>query len=156
MDYQALKEPHRAERDAHHPNLLLRVHRALSWLNRAEQLADDPDGGFILLWIAFNAAYATEIDERYRLSEQETFRNFLQKLIELDSRGQIAELVWTEFPKSISALLNNQYVFQDSWSFQRLHVPAYRYPHTGTGGRIRRLPRCNDRRIRAPVLQPMQ
>jgi hypothetical protein len=64
MDYQALKERHRAERDALHPNLSLRVHRALSWLNRAEQLDDDPDGRFIFLRIAFNAAYATEIDER--------------------------------------------------------------------------------------------
>ena len=84
MSYQELKTRHRAERDAWHPNLSLRVHRALSWLNRAEQLADDPDGCFIFLWIAFNAAYATEIDERFRLSEQETFRAFLAKLA--DSR----------------------------------------------------------------------
>ena len=118
MDYQSLKARHRAEREGHHPNLALRVHRALSWLNRAEQLGDDLDGRFIFLWIAFNAAYATEIDERYRLSEQGTFRTFLQKLVELDDRQQIAELVWTEFPGSIRLLLDNQYVFQDFWSFQ--------------------------------------
>ncbi len=123
MDYMALKDRHRAERDGYHPNLSLRVHRALSWLHRAEQLAEDPDGRFIFLWIAFNAAYATEIDERFRLSEQETFRHFLQKLIELDVRARIAELVWTEFPKSIRALLNNQYVFQDFWSFQNGSLP---------------------------------
>jgi hypothetical protein len=74
MDYAQLKVRHRAERDAWHPNLSLRVHRALSWLDRAEQLEEDPDGRFLFLWIAFNAAYATEIDERFRLSEQETFR----------------------------------------------------------------------------------
>jgi len=113
MNYQALKDRHRAERDAFHPNLSLRVHRALSWLNRAEQLDDDPDGRFIFLWIAFNAAYATEIDERFRLSEQETFRAFLAKLVDLDGKGRFAELVWTEFPTSIRVLLNNQYVFQD-------------------------------------------
>lgn len=118
MNYQALKDRHRAERDAFHPNLSLRVHRALSWLNRAEQLDDDPDGRFIFLWIAFNAAYATEIDERFRLSEQETFRAFLAKLVDLDGKGRIAELVWTEFPKSIRVLLNNPYVFQDFWNFQ--------------------------------------
>ena len=58
------------------------MHRALSWLKRAEQLEaqDDVDGEFIFLWIAFNAAYATEIDEKYRESEQQTFRGFLQKL----------------------------------------------------------------------------
>jgi hypothetical protein len=120
MDYERLKARHRAERGAWHPNLSLRVHRALSWLDRAEQLAkqDDADGQFILLWIAFNAAYATEIDERFRLSEQETFRGFLAKLVELDGQGRIAELVWTEFPKGIRLLLNNQYVFQDFWHFK--------------------------------------
>lgn len=48
MDYQTLKARHRIERDAHHPNLALRVHRALSWLNRAEQ-AEDVDGRFIFV-----------------------------------------------------------------------------------------------------------
>jgi hypothetical protein len=120
MNYVQLKTRHRAERDVWHPNLSLRVHRALSWLDRAEQLGEqgDADGQFILLWIAFNAAYATEIDERYRLSEQETFRKFLQKLVELDTTGRIAELVWTEFPKSIRVLLDNKFVFQDFWNFQ--------------------------------------
>jgi hypothetical protein len=56
MDYQTLKTRQRAERGGHDPNLILRVHRALSWLNRAEQTADDLDGGFIFLWISFNAA----------------------------------------------------------------------------------------------------
>ena len=118
MGFDRLKTRHRAERDAWHPNLSLRVHRALSWLDRAEQLADDADGQFIFLWIAFNAAYATEIDERFRLSEQETFRNFLQKLVELDKPGRIAELVWTEFPRSIRVLLDNKFVFQDFWNYQ--------------------------------------
>ncbi|MCC7198892.1 MAG: hypothetical protein IT483_05240 [Gammaproteobacteria bacterium] len=118
MDYDRLKARHRAERDHYPPNLTLRVHRALSWLDRAEQLTADLDGQFIFLWIAFNAAYATEIDERYRLSEQETFRQFLQKLIDLDTGGRIAELVWTEFPNSIRVLLDNQYVFQDFWNFK--------------------------------------
>lgn len=56
MSYERLKQRHRAERDGHHENLTLRVHRSLSWLNRAEQ-AEDLDGQFIFLWIAFNAAY---------------------------------------------------------------------------------------------------
>jgi len=125
MDYAQLKERHRAERDTWRPNLSLRVHRALSWLDRAEQLGgqDDADGQFILLWIAFNAAYATEIDERYPLSEQETFRGFLAKLVQLDEQGCIAELVWTEFPKSIRVLLDNKFVFQDFWNFQNGSLP---------------------------------
>ena len=123
LDYHLLKARHRAEREGHHPNLALRLHRALSWLNRAEQLDADPDGRFIFLWIAFNAAYATEIDERYRLSEQETFRAFLQKLADLDRKGRIEELLWKEFPGSIRLLLDNPFVFQDFWSFHNGRMP---------------------------------
>ena len=135
MDYKALKARHRAERATHHPNLALRVHRALSWLDRAERLTDDPDGRFIFLWIAFNAAYATEIDERFRLSEQETFRAFLQKLVDLDDRGRIAELVWTEFSGSIRLLLDNQFVFQDFWAFQNGTLPEEEWKRRFAGAR---------------------
>ena len=126
MDYAQLKERHRAERDAWHPNLSLRVHRALSWLDRAEQLGgqDDADGQFILLWIAFNAAYATEIDEKYRDSEQQTFRGFLDKLTQLDAgKKRFDALAWTEFPKSIRVLLDNPYVFADFWKVQNGTLP---------------------------------
>ncbi|WP_319749903.1 HEPN domain-containing protein [Pseudomonas aeruginosa] len=117
MQYQALKERHRQERDQQHPNLSLRIHRALSWLNRAEQ-ADDADGRFIFLWIAFNAAYATDIDEQLRLSEQETFKAFLEKLCSLDKSHSIERLVWSEFSGSIRVLLDNPYVFQSFWDHQ--------------------------------------
>jgi hypothetical protein len=53
MDYATLKARHRRERERWPEGpLTLRVHRALSWLNRAEQ-CDDPDGRFVFLWIAF-------------------------------------------------------------------------------------------------------
>ncbi len=116
MTHERLKARQRVERQGYPPNLGLRVHRALSWLGRAEQLADDVDAQFIFLWIAFNAAYATEIDEKYRLSEQATFRAFLQKLVELDStRGRIGDLVWREFTGSIRVLLGNPFVFAEFW-----------------------------------------
>ena len=52
LDHQSLKTRHRAERDDHPENLRIRVHRALSWLQRAE-MCDDPDGRFIFLWIGY-------------------------------------------------------------------------------------------------------
>lgn len=64
-----LKQPHRLVRDKHPANLTPRIYRALSWLNRAEQ-ADDADGRFIFLWIAFNAAYAQEIEGRDDISDK--------------------------------------------------------------------------------------
>ena len=121
MNHERLKERQRTERHGYPENLALRVHRALSWLHRAEQLAhgDDLDGQFIFLWIAFNAAYATEMDEKYRETEQQTFRAFLEKLTELDkARGRFGALVWDEFPRSIRVLLDNPYVFSDFWKAQ--------------------------------------
>jgi hypothetical protein len=121
MNFEQLKARHRAERDPWHPNLSLRVHRALSWLGRAEQLAGqgDVDAQFVLLWIAFNAAYATDVDEKYRESEQQTFRGFLEKLHGLDAgKKRFDGLVWQEFPRSIRVLLDNHYVFPDFWKFQ--------------------------------------
>lgn len=115
-DYERLKQRHRAMRAICPDNLNLRVHRALSWWQRASQSEDD-DGRFIFLWIAFNAAYACEIDENYRLSEQATFKAFLEKLCELDKAKRIDALVWREFSGSIRVLLDTPFVFQSFWDF---------------------------------------
>ncbi len=125
MDYTTLKARHRAERENYSNNLSLRVHRSLSWLQRAEQ-ADDPDGRFIFLWIAFNAAYATEIVDWQRSTEQEAFSDFLGKLVSLDPERLLEELTWTAFPNSIRVLLGNQYVFQGFWDY---HSGRQREPH---------------------------
>ncbi|MGB5291682.1 MAG: hypothetical protein WBN41_09580, partial [Lysobacterales bacterium] len=51
-------------------SLKLRVHRALSWLYRAEQEVEDHDARFIFLWVAFNAAYANQVPDRQSSSER--------------------------------------------------------------------------------------
>jgi hypothetical protein len=102
------------------------VHRALSWLRGAERLASqgDIDGQFVYLWIAFNAAYATDIEEKYRESEQQTFRGFVEKLTQLDAdRKRFDALVWHEFPRSIRLLLDNEYVYADFWRSQNGTLP---------------------------------
>jgi len=114
MAYQALKERQRAERDAYPENLSLRVHRALSWLNRAEQCEDDADGRFIFLWIAFNSAYANETGDQ-RIGESRQFNDFLARLDKLDGAGRLAGIVWQQYPQAIRVLLENQFVFQPYW-----------------------------------------
>ena len=118
LKHSELKQRHRQVRDAHPTSLTLRIHRALSWLNRAEQ-AEDVDGTFIFLWIAFNAAYAQEIDDRDRASDRVSFVAFLQKLCDLDTDKRIGNLIWTEYSSSIRTLLDNPYVFHRFWEFQR-------------------------------------
>ena len=75
--FYELKDRQRAERAGHPENLALRVHRSLSWLQRAE-LADDLDGQFIFLWIAFNAAYGNEVNGGPSRTEQQAFADFLK------------------------------------------------------------------------------
>lgn len=114
INHADLKARQRAEREGHSEGLALRAHRALSWLDRAEQ-CEDEDGRFIFLWIAFNAAYANEIIEGARAHEKKTFAMFLEKLVELDTEDILYQLIWTEFSGSIRVLLNNQFVFEPFW-----------------------------------------
>lgn len=120
MNHDALKQRHRTLREGYPPNLNLRVHRALSWLKRSEMAVSegDDDGRFIFLWIAFNAVYASEIDERCGLSEQATFMSFLERLCGLDTSKRIDNLVWKEFAGGIRVLLDTPFVFQSFWDFQ--------------------------------------
>lgn len=122
--YQALKTRQRNERSEYPVNLNLRVHRALSWLDRSEQAENDLDAQFIFLWIAFNAAYANEFEDEYRLSEQKTFLSFIRKLCDLDDNNYLSDLVWKEFAGSIRVLLGNKFVFKPFWQFQKNKLTA--------------------------------
>lgn len=121
--YQPLKDRHRQIREHFPRSLDLRVHRSLSWLQRAEQSGDDDDGRFIFLWIAFNAAYAQEMRHEGDMPEQQLLRDFLHKLVSLDRDKRLASVVWTEFPRAIKLLLNNPYVFQPYWDCQNGRRP---------------------------------
>jgi hypothetical protein len=113
-----LKQHHRDIREQQPLNLSLRIHRSLSWLDRAEQ-SDDPDSQVIFLWIAFNAAYASEIGPNKQVTESSRFRKFFKKLCSLDANNQLYNIVWEEFPNSIRLLLDNKYVNKDFWEYQR-------------------------------------
>mgnify|MGYP007071069274 CR=1 FL=1 len=102
--FQTLKDKHRKLRENFPEHVSLRVHRALSWLNRAEAEADDPDVRFILLWIGFNAAYASELVNSGE-NERSVFKVFFDQLVSLDAERKIYELVWKRFPHEIRILL---------------------------------------------------
>lgn len=57
-------------------NLGLRVHRAISWIERAEQQPDDADAAFVYYWIAFNLAYSKDIRGAHDIGE-DTLRRVL-------------------------------------------------------------------------------
>jgi hypothetical protein len=115
--YSTLKQRHRELRDDLPDSLALRTHRALSWLKRAEQEPKDADARFIFLWIAFNAAYANQIDDRQRFTERRVLLNFLQRLTESDDERLLYQIIWSEFPTSIRMLIDNKYVHAPFWEF---------------------------------------
>lgn len=134
MNFSELKQRHRESRQNAPENLNLRVHRALSWLQRAE-MADDMDGRFIFLWIAFNAAYAYEIDEHWRLSEQETFKNFLEKICSFDKEKKLQNLLWKQYSDQIRILLDTPYVLQSFWDFHSGKIPESEWKKRITAGK---------------------
>lgn len=113
-----LKARQRAEREGWHEFISLRIHRALSWLDRAERCEDD-DGRFVFLWIAFNAAYANETGQ-IRIVESQRFGDFLRRLADLDGEGRLAGVIWKNYPGAIRVLLENRYVFQPFWDHLNL------------------------------------
>jgi len=121
MDFETLKAKQRDIRSGFSESLGLRVHRALSWLDKSEQCGDDQDSQFIFLWIAFNAAYAQDT-EVLRHSESEAFSLFISKLVELDKSNNLYNLVWSEFSSSIRVLLDNQFVYQPFWDFHNKKI----------------------------------
>ena len=103
--------------DSFPQNLRLRVHRAISWIQRAEMASvdGDPDLAFTCYWIAFNAAYARYTDIRPEGNARERFGEYFNKLLELDVARTIHSAVWGRFSVSIRKLLENRYVFEPFW-----------------------------------------
>ena len=112
-----LAQRHQAQITQQRTPFTLRMHRALSWLQRAEAAGSDDDVAFVCLWIGFNAAYAQDMGEGAgtMASERQSFRNFMADLCVLDTDKALSALVWQVFPGPIRVLLDNQYVFQPFW-----------------------------------------
>ena len=117
LRFGPLKDKQRAIRIGFPEPLGLRVHRALSWLGRAEKEAEDGDVRFILLWVGFNSAYANDLALDFG-NERTAFKSYFDALVALDESRRIYNAVWTRFSQEIRLLLNNKYVFAPFWSHQ--------------------------------------
>lgn len=115
LSFEVLKARQRELRESFPTNLGLRVHRALSWLSRAELAEGDPDARFIFLWVAFNAAYAEDRADD-PAGERSAFADYFSKVITLDDRGRIYDAIWRRYSGPVRLLLDNKYVYQPFWS----------------------------------------
>ena len=95
LSFDDLKSKQRAIRDGFEQDMGLRVHRAISWIGRAERESEDADARFIFLWIAFNSAYADESDASGRSfgTAREDFESFFARLVRLDADHRIYNAV---------------------------------------------------------------
>ncbi|MAT64354.1 MAG: hypothetical protein CMQ43_12490 [Gammaproteobacteria bacterium] len=118
LSFEGLKQKQRDIRAAFPEDLGLRVHRAISWLHRAEMAGDDHDAAFIFYWIAFNAAYANELKDSDLEGERSVFADYFARLTGLDRNNRIYDVIWERFPQEIRLLLQNRYVFQPFWRYQ--------------------------------------
>jgi len=118
FDYAGLKAQAEGLAKGRDDRVGLRVHRALSWLKRAELCEDDEDARFIFLWIALNAAYANEIQRDADEPEQAGLQRFLKLLVAVDRDNLLHALVWDKFPGPIRTLLSNEFVFEPFWDFR--------------------------------------
>lgn len=111
---------------AHSEPSAIRLHRAISWLARAEQEAADPDARFIFLWIALNAAYAKQFG--FERVERGNLQNFIDILLQVDQSGSLKQAVFSQFSGPIRVLINNKYIFEGFWKALRDHDASDRWP----------------------------
>jgi hypothetical protein len=100
LNFARLKEKQRLNRIDFPTSLTLRVHRAISWLGRAEKEVEEADVRFILLWIGFNSAYGSDVSSAID-SERGAFQAYSDSLVSLDRDNQIYGVVWKRFPHEI-------------------------------------------------------
>lgn len=146
LNPDVLKAKQRQRRQGFATPLALRVHRALSWLKRSEDVFSDDDVRFILLWIGFNAAYAGDVGLAVggqSQHERSQFKQFFTTLVSFDEQHRIYNLVWDRFSQEIRVLLSNQFVFAPFWHHQN-GIPGYtNWPemmereHVATGSALR-------------------
>lgn len=110
---------------AHSEPSRVRLHRATSWLARAEQEDGDADAQFIFLWISFNAAYAQELDSDF--GEREQLAPFFRQILQADQERRLHQILFEKFTGPIRTLVENRFVFAPFWRALRNHDSSGRW-----------------------------
>ena len=117
LTFDILKPKQRALREGFPPDLSLRVHRAISWIEAAEQAVgrEDSDTAFICYWIAFNAAYAQGKDLHGQFPETEFRKWYFDMIFGVDRERIIYDAIWQRFSGALRPFLNNHFVYEPFW-----------------------------------------
>lgn len=96
----------------------IRIHRALSWFDKARDLNQkgELDLSFITMWIGFNSAYGKELSEAFK-PEHELIAEFFKKILELDAKSEISQILWQQSGSAVMSLIQNKFTFEKYWRF---------------------------------------
>ena len=99
-------------RDSGKANLSVRMHRSLSWLERAQKEKGDPDAAFIFHWIGFEALCS----DQSRPAAKKKILQFLKTAVRADRDDLIYNRVVACESKTILTLVANAYVYTPFWN----------------------------------------
>lgn len=100
-----------------HPTCI-RLHRAFSWMERAERVLDDGDADVALLcrWIAFNALYGRwDRERREPEPDRVSFQRFYGRLVRIDRSDHLGTMLTRERELALS-VLEDEYLNRYFWS----------------------------------------
>jgi hypothetical protein len=109
-------------------NHTIRIHRAISWLKQAEKEAN-ADMKFIALWISFNACYSHDLQGLKTKTEREKLKDFVTKLVQCDG-NRLHNVFWNIFSGPVRVLIENQFLFEPFWAYQRGDSEDYKQAFT--------------------------
>jgi hypothetical protein len=98
-------------------NFQIRVHRSLSWLERAfaTDAEQEPDGRLLFGWIAFNALYGRWDEQQgYAAKDRESWKEFACEVLRRDS-GERVGLQLKALRDDVLKLLDNKFLDPQFW-----------------------------------------
>lgn len=120
LDVKALRRRFKAVCTAtenRHQNFQIRVHRSLSWFERAVELDEEshPDGRLLYGWIALNALYGAWDDAtHFAARDMESCKKFLSRLVSSDSEGVLGHEL-NNLRAEVIAILENKFLDPIFW-----------------------------------------
>jgi hypothetical protein len=107
--------------------LTIRIHRAISWIKSAEKQDGNLDMKFLSLWIALNTCYAVDLNGISSKPERAKLRDFTSSLVLYD-RSRLYNLFWEKFSGPVRMLIENKFVYEKFWEFNRGEIQDYLTP----------------------------
>lgn len=111
----AMWEPYKGTYGKH--AIATRIHRAFSWLKRADQVIDDSDLDIVMLslWISFNSLYGRWDGSRHEPeSDRQGWRAFLDRMLEIDSAQAISKTL-IEHKNLVREILDDSFLQNHYW-----------------------------------------